>query len=247
MLSIDEATPSPITDLRVQIRNLLDREIALGHVIEKDYETLYEQATTKIAKIEAAGLKISVRDDGELRAFLVARIDGLHPYEIAEGLGETTYSIESDYYGTKENPITPCTPPFDENDIGHILFVVEDTKAKGHQKCMFGSMFANMRWVDQAAAFADWRLAHSDAGKIIALDYASHGLLWLHDSHLPQCNSSSDYPGLIRFIDQPTNNNQIFPSGSVRNGIAFWDALTPSDTIDDSGAWQGCVVVALVG
>ena len=63
---------------------------------------------------------------------------------------------------------------------------------------MFGSMFANMKWVDQVAAFAVWRLAHSDAVKVIALDYASH---------LPQCNNSLDYPGIIRFIDQPTNNN----------------------------------------
>jgi hypothetical protein len=237
----------PRTDLRTQISNLLNREIALGHVTkvtEEDYKALYEQATAKVAKIEAAGLSISVRNDGELRAFLITRIDRLHPCDLARKFGVIDYSINTDYYGEDFN----VPHPFAESDIGQIFFVVEDKQAKGRHKRIPCAMFANMNWNEQVAEFAEWKTVHAGVGKIIALDYASYGLLHLHDSRLTRWSQNTfGYPSLIRFIEQPTNDGQIFPFGKTHNGIIQWDAAEQRAFYNCSGAAEGCVVVALVG
>ena len=247
MQFIKRSIPSSRTDLRTQIRNLLDREIELGHVTEvteADCKVLYEQAVVKVAKIRATGLSISVRSDNELRAFLVTRLDGLHPYELAGELGKIGYCVNGEYYGYEPSNDFAVPHPFTESDLGQIFFVVEDKSAKGYRSDMPGSMFTRMKWRDQVAAFADWKITHAAAGKIIALDYASQGLLHLHDSCLPDWNNNAlGRVGHNRFIEQPTNGNKHFPFGDADCGDARWLA----NDWDSNADGVFFAVVALVG
>lgn len=246
------ANRKPVTreaiDYTNQINNAIDREIAIGRiddVSDDDRQTLVAQAQTKIAKISAAGLKLCVRPDGELRCFLHTRHDHLTAADLATEFGKIDNYISETGYYTLDLP-TALTD-LEIGEYGCWVFAVYDEQAEGYRADM-QAMFTDYKWVKQVELFDAFAAKYANAGTIFSLDHASQGMLHAHDAQLPDWNANAlGRIGYNRFIKLPTDveingkKHQLFPSGGADVSVAGWNAGDWGDAYDDYG------VVALVG
>jgi hypothetical protein len=201
----------------------------VSDVTDDDIDAAIKAAQATEQRILDAGL--NPKPHGVYRLGLIpACFAALQPHlmrqTLRDLLGQQSYNgwgyLSTIYYGTADSAIRR-PDGFSTDDIGKVLFLVEDEDAPNRNFDMPGSLLTNMPWGEERdAAWQEWKQKFA-AVNPHALNYASHSLIWLGDT--AGWGNALGRVGCYDYVEQPYDISRRFcPYGNVDADEAAWRA-----------------------
>jgi hypothetical protein len=234
-----------LEDIIIDLITLYQQLGWVYEVTENDIDMLIKEAKATENRIIEAGL--NPKPHGVYRIGIIpANFNALRPYKMRKILRKLHRLEPENHYWGLVNPYyrkwgkSEIWDNFTETDTGKVFFLVEDKDAPGYNANMPGSLLANMDWGDaRDSAFANWKQKFKAAGTIHALNYATHGLIWLGE--VKNWDKALGRIGHYDYIEQPVDIKRgLYPCGCIHTDEAMFGVTT------DAAAHPNRTIAAVV-